>query len=44
VGALAIIGAIAGFSIFLGITLIAAGFRERNMYKEIASHLPGHAV
>jgi uncharacterized membrane protein HdeD (DUF308 family) len=44
VGALAIVGAIAGFSIFLGITLIAAGFRQRNMYKLVTGPAPGHAV
>lgn len=30
-GALAIIGVIAGFAIFLGITLVAAGLRERHL-------------
>jgi len=33
VGALAIIGVIAGFAIFLGLTLVAAGLRQRRLHR-----------
>jgi uncharacterized membrane protein HdeD (DUF308 family) len=34
-GALAVVGIIGGFSIFLGVTLIAAGFRERGLRQRL---------
>lgn len=40
-GALAIVGLIGGFAIFLGITLVAAGFRERHLRRYYQEHPAG---
>ena len=43
-GAIAIIGMIAGFAIFLGILLVAAGLREYQLQRRLHPGPPGHAI
>jgi len=43
-GALAIVGLIAGFAIFLGVTLVAAGLRQRNLRRQPPGSAAGAAT